>query len=427
MTTELLLHFDGLSGSTTFTDSSGNGHVFAQHAAAVGPCIDTSNWQFGAASLRNNNNSYNNYIVETNSLMSFGTGDFTVECWIKTIQTSGVIIGQAQGTCFGMNVTNHKLQLSRGSSVSNSFTSTTSVDDGAWHAVCISRTSGVTYVFVDGNLEYHAADTTNYTNAAGPCIIGEFWYGYIDELRVSNVGLYTTSYTPAVAPFPGVAATGVPDMNSFSNYLTNQMIDQVLRAQTPYAPASVYVALLVANEGVWVASTTYGAASYMTVLASDGLYHLYYSSAGGTGSGTPTFPGLPGESVTDGTITWVEQTYNLKANTAGAINEPTIGANGYARQGIVSGLTTWAGTQGAGTTTASTGTSGQTSNNSGITYPQPTGNWAAAPAVVWGVALYDASSAGNLIFWGPLTSPQSVTSASVPPSIPVSDLTFTLS
>ena len=115
----------------------------------------------------------------------------------------------------------------------------------------------------------------------------------------------------------------------------------------------------------------------------------------------------------------------LKANGA-AINEPTIGSGAYARQGVTSSLLNWAGTQSSGSTTASTGTSGTTSNNNGITYPQPTGNWAATPAVVWGLALYDASSGGNLIMFGPIATPTSITAASTPPAIPVSDLTITL-
>src|SRR5690606_21366039 len=47
----------------------------------------------------------------------------------------------------------------------------------------------------------------------------------------------------------------------------------------------------------------------------------------------------------------------------------------YARVAVTSSLTNWAGTQGAGTTAASSGTSGTTSNNSAITFPTPTASW----------------------------------------------------
>ena len=213
---------------------------------------------------------------------------------------------------------------------------------------------------------------------------------------------------------------------SLSNYLVNNLIDQVFRQQPGIvAPVNIYVALIVANEGVQATGMVYPAASYMTVLTSDGTFHLYYSSAGGTSAGSaPTFPGIPGESVVDGTVTWVEQTAGLKAGTA--ITEPTIGSGSYTRVPILSGLAAWAGTQGAGTTTPSTGTSGTTSNNSAITYASPTGDWAASPAVVWGVALYDAASAGNLLAFGPVTSPQSVPNGSPAPSFVSGAATFFL-
>ena len=43
----------------------------------------------------------------------------------------------------------------------------------------------------------------------------------------------------------------------------------------------------------------------------------------------------------------------------------------YARVAVTSSLANWAGTQSAGSTTASTGTSGTISNNAAITFPAP--------------------------------------------------------
>jgi len=93
-------------------------------------------------------------------------------------------------------------------------------------------------------------------------------------------------------------------LNNLANSFVNKLIDQVWRAQTPYAPASIYVALLVAAQGVYATSTVYAGGSYITALTSDGTYHLYYSSAGGTSASSPTtFPGVPNETVTDNTVT----------------------------------------------------------------------------------------------------------------------------
>lgn len=71
----------------------------------------------------------------------------------------------------------------------------------------------------------------------------------------------------------------------------------------------------------------------------------------------------------------------------------------YARVAVTSSLANWAGTQSAGSTTASSGTGGQTSNNVAITFPTPSAGW----GTVTHFGIYDASSGGNLLFYGALT------------------------
>lgn len=216
-------------------------------------------------------------------------------------------------------------------------------------------------------------------------------------------------------------------MTTLSNFFINTIIDQVFRGQPSYTPANTYAGLLLASEGVHATSTVYPAASYMTVEASDLTYHLYYTVAGGTSaSSAPTFPGTANETISDGTITWVEQNSVLKANGA-AVSEVTIGYGAYGRPTFASTLADWAGTQGSGTTTPSTGTSGTTTNNVAITYPAPTANWAAAPSIIWAVALFDAASGGNLIAWAPVTLPTTILNGASAPIIPISDLSFNLS
>lgn len=76
-----------------------------------------------------------------------------------------------------------------------------------------------------------------------------------------------------------------------------------------------------------------------------------------------------------------------------------VSGNSYARVAVTSSLANWAGTQSAGSTVASSGTGGQTSNNAAITFPSPSGTW----GTVTHFGIYDASSGGNLLFWGALT------------------------
>lgn len=92
----------------------------------------------------------------------------------------------------------------------------------------------------------------------------------------------------------------------------------------------------------------------------------------------------------------------------------------YARVAVSCTTTNWAGTQAAGSTTTSTGTSGTTSNNAVVVFPAPTANW----GDVVGVAIMDAPTGGNVLFQGMLSETVAVNGGGPAPSFPVS--TFTL-
>ena len=100
--------------------------------------------------------------------------------------------------------------------------------------------------------------------------------------------------------------------------------------------------------------------------------------------------------------------------------EVTGGA--YARVAVTSGLAEWAGTQGAGTTTASTGTSGATSNNAAITFPVPTAAW----GQVLSFRVMDALTGGNLLIFGNLTAPKTINNGDPAPDFPIAALDFSL-
>lgn len=92
----------------------------------------------------------------------------------------------------------------------------------------------------------------------------------------------------------------------------------------------------------------------------------------------------------------------------------------YARVAVVSSLTNWAGTQSAGSTTASSGTGGTTSNNVAIAFPLPSANW----GTVTHIGVNDASTAGNQIICRALTAPKSVNLGDPAPQFPIGTFTF---
>lgn len=105
-------------------------------------------------------------------------------------------------------------------------------------------------------------------------------------------------------------------------------------------------------------------------------------------------------------------------NAAAGI-EPGVG--GYARVAIAYSLTAWAGTQGAGTTTASSGSGGQTSNNAAITFPAPTADQGTASHT----QLLDGSGVANLMFWRALDAAKTINAGAAAPFFGPGELTIT--
>lgn len=95
--------------------------------------------------------------------------------------------------------------------------------------------------------------------------------------------------------------------------------------------------------------------------------------------------------------------------------------NGYARVAVAASLANFAGTQSAGSTTASTGTSGTTSNNGTITFPAPSGgNW----GTVTHLGLYTLASGGDLEFQAALTASRVINDGDTAPNFAIGALTL---
>lgn len=91
----------------------------------------------------------------------------------------------------------------------------------------------------------------------------------------------------------------------------------------------------------------------------------------------------------------------------------------YARVGVTSSLANWAGTQSAGSTIASSGSSGTTSNNGVITFPTPSAGW----GTVTEICMFDASTSGNLLFRNALTISKTINIGDIV-DLPAAALTF---
>ena len=97
-----------------------------------------------------------------------------------------------------------------------------------------------------------------------------------------------------------------------------------------------------------------------------------------------------------------------------------VSGAGYARVAVTSSLANWAGTQGAGTTTVSSGTSGTTSNNNPVTFGTPGAAW----GQVVGFGVHDSLTGGVELFYGTLAQPKTINNGDPAPSFAAGALTI---
>lgn len=218
----LLLHMNGTQGSTTFTDSSTYARTVTP-AGTTSAFISTTQSKFGGASGYFLNAPYV-YMADAPEL-AFGSGDFTVECWVRQSQTAGgtfkMIASQATGSTsnFGWalwyNVgspTNLGFSFSSDGTNRTTFTSNTTLTTSTWFHIAVVRYGSNLSMYVNGAMvgSTHNIGTASIYDSTADLLIGSgyagspsnFFYGYIDELRISKTAQYTANFTAPTAEFP---------------------------------------------------------------------------------------------------------------------------------------------------------------------------------------------------------------------------------
>lgn len=191
-------------------------------------------------------------------------------------------------------------------------------------------------------------------------------------------------------------------MGAKTNYAENQFIDTFIRGQAKPALTNWYIGLAIASAGKHALSTAFSLNDTVFIEDDNSKWRLYKCTTAGTTAGSkPSYPGVADEAIVDGTATMTEQTAGLE--DASEIVEPSGGA--YARVTVAATLAAWAGTQGAGTTVASSGTGAVTSNNAAAAFTDPTGDWGWCGLFV----LFDAVSGGNAWIVDTLSNPMAIT------------------
>lgn len=118
---------------------------------------------------------------------------------------------------------------------------------------------------------------------------------------------------------------------------------------------------------------------------------------------------LGGPDYTRPTTVWVAL-FTATPNDAGGGTEVTGGS--YARASVTNNSTNWP---------AATGTTAVKANGTAVTFPLATVAWG---TVGW-IGIFDAASAGNLLFWGSILTPRAVAIGDTP-SFAIGTITITL-
>ena len=208
----LLMHGDGEDGQTTTVDSSSYARVIGS-AGAVRPTLSSIQKKFGPTSMQFGGVGNSAFTVAASADTQFGTGDFTVECWIypNSFSTSPWFISNRGGGDGGLGwymATNAAGFLSWGWDGGAFGIGGLSV--GVWQFLAVCRSAGVLYAFIGGVRAPSApAHTVNYMAVARGMAIGRDnssgnnLNGFIDDLRITKgVARYTADFTPPAAPFP---------------------------------------------------------------------------------------------------------------------------------------------------------------------------------------------------------------------------------
>lgn len=177
--------------------------------------LDTAQKKFGTASLLLDGTG--DYLsIPTSTEFGFGTGEFTIECWIRPANVTGtkaILDFRTAGTEVSPYLYLDGANLKYFVNGSDVITGTATLAADTWYHVTISRTGSTTKMFVDGTQDGgDYSDGSNY-GSTKPIRIGitiadgDGFAGHIDELRVSTTARYTAAFTPRNGIFQGDSDT----------------------------------------------------------------------------------------------------------------------------------------------------------------------------------------------------------------------------
>lgn len=189
--------------------------------------VSTLPTKFGSGSIYFDGTAYQNLLPAQNyPQLTFGTSDFTLECWLYCIGKGASTVSGIWDQRPGVNGTyvNWNLDFggySQGSATapklvlyvdSAVLTSSSVYPMSQWNHIALCRANGYTRMFINGQLaNTPVADSKNYISGGsaanfrpsiGSTDGGDSLNGYIDDFRVSRFARYIANFTPPQQALP---------------------------------------------------------------------------------------------------------------------------------------------------------------------------------------------------------------------------------
>ena len=210
----LLLNGNGTNGSTTFTDSSSYGHTVTPVADAK---ISTTQSKFGGASIYLDGSGDCLSLPDNASAFDFGTGDFTIECWIYWVGGAyGIVFSQRHaydtnntGMSWRIDDPNDTIGFWHGNGLDDFATPNNAISKNTWTHIALTRNGSTFTIWVNGQSEATNTITASmiyYPPVIGRSqgVLGEYLNAYLDDYRITKgIARYTSNFTPPTAQLPG--------------------------------------------------------------------------------------------------------------------------------------------------------------------------------------------------------------------------------
>ena len=200
-----------------FTDSSNYKHILTNNNVT----LNTQYKKFGNSSFYFSGS--NNLQVTPSKTFNFKNGDWTFDAWVCIKMQSNDSFFFSGGTTGSLFV---GLRLVSGSSDielafgigrggiawDNTYSlgirnSTYLNNNPQWYHLAVVKSSNKVYFFVNGQLKSTQDNVQSYSIIGDECDIGgyvDYFKGYIDELRISNVARWTSNFSVPTTAYTDV-------------------------------------------------------------------------------------------------------------------------------------------------------------------------------------------------------------------------------